>query len=127
MSSRKNTLLSYKTVVAGDMSGNITSPVTNIQFLDNVGIQFNFSGSPVGYFQVQVSIDYAQDMLGNITNAGNWTPLFFTQLSSSNIPTSSGSPIYLDLSELSAPWIRSVYTATSGSGTLNSFITAKEI
>jgi len=109
------------------MTGNLTSAITNIQFLDNIGIQLNFTGSPVGYFQVQVSIDYAQDNQGNVTNAGNWTPLYFTQITSTNVPTSSGSPIYLDLSELSAPWIQVTYTATSGSGTLNAFISCKEI
>lgn len=111
----------------------ITSPVTNIAYLDDIGIQFNWTGSPVGGFQVQVSADYAQDNNGNVTNAGNWVPLTFTyfngtsNVTATSIPTSVGSPIYIDLALLSAPWIRAVYTNVSGSGTLNAFITAKAI
>lgn len=135
MSGRKNNLRQYQSIVNGDMSASsITSTVTSIQWLDNIGIQFNWSGSPVGSFAIQVSADYAQDAQGVVTNAGHWTPLVFTYLSAPNtftsatsIPTSVGSPIYLDINQLSAPWIRMVYTKTSGSGTLNAFITAKMV
>jgi hypothetical protein len=96
-------------------------------------MQFNFTGAPVGTISVQVSIDYAQDQNNNVTNPGNWTPLTLTYwngstfVTATSVPTSVGSPIYLDLALLSAPWVRAVYTASSGSGTLNSFISAKEI
>lgn len=134
MSSRKNNLLSYKSITDGDMSlSSITSAVTNIQFLDDIGYQFNWTGSPVGTISLQVSSDYAQDFLGNVTNAGNWIPLVFTYwngtifVTNTSLPTSVGSPIYVDLALLSSPWIRAVYSRTSGTGTLNSFVTAKEI
>jgi len=101
----------------------ITSSVTNIQRLDNIGIQFNWSGAPVGDFAVQISADYAQDTEGNVTNAGNWTPITL----SPSPATSSGSPIYIDMFQLSAPWLRVVYTRTSGSGTLQATIVGKMI
>lgn len=117
--SRKNNLLKYQVVTSGAMSApSITSAVSNIQFLDNIGIQFNFTGSPTGTFAIQVSSDYAADAFGNVTNAGNWAPLILSYLSTgtltfaASIPTSVGSPIYSDLNQLSAPWIRSVYTNT---------------
>lgn len=132
--SRKNNLRLYQSITNGNMaSASLTSAVTNIQWLDNIGIQLNFTGSPVGDFAVQVSADYAQDDNGNVTNPGNWVPLTLTYLvgstfvSAQSVPTSVGSPIYLDLNELSCPWIRVVYTKTSGTGTLNAFITAKMI
>jgi len=133
--SRKNTLLSYPTISAGTMTGTsvLTSTVTNIQYLDNVGVQFTWSGSPVGNFQIQVSADYAADINNNVTNAGNWAPLLFTYwngtifVTSYNIPTSLGSPIYMDLDLLSAPWIRVQYTNTSSTGTLTAVITAKAL
>lgn len=123
MSGRKNNLQSYQIITAGDMSADITSAVTNIQTLDNIGIQLNWTGSPVGVFEVQVSIDYAQDNFGNVINAGHWTPIDF-QVGPS---TTDGSPIYLDLNQLSAPWIRTFYDRTSGTGTLSAYITAKMI
>ncbi len=138
MSDKKNQLLKYQNITNGDMSlSSITSTITNISFLDDIGIQLNFSGSPVGTFAVQVSADHAQDYSSppNVTVAGNWVPLTFTYWDSGtsafitgfSVPTSVGSPIYLDLALLSAPWIRVVYTKVSGTGTLNAFITAKAV
>lgn len=126
MSGRKSNLKKFNNIANGNMAGNITSPVSNIEFMDNVGIQLNFTGSPVGNFQIQISIDYDQDNNGNVITQGNWVPITFpSPISGENIPTSSGSPIYIDLNQLSAPWVRVVYTRTSGTGTLNSFICGK--
>lgn len=121
--SRKNNLLKYQNITSGNMAlVSITSAVTNIQFLDNIGLQFNFTGTPTGSFQVQVSADYAQDDLGNVQNAGNWIPI---TLPSSPAASGAAGNIYIDLNQLSAPWLRVVYTKVSGTGTLNAFITAK--
>lgn len=133
MSGRKNNIKQYQSVVNASMASNVTSPVTDVQFLDNIGIQLDFSGAPVGNFQVQVSADYSQDMNGNVQNVGSWVPLILTYFngstftSSPNVPTSVGSPIYLDLNQLSTPYIRIMYISTSGSGTLNAYLTAKMI
>lgn len=136
MSGRKLNLLKYQSIKDGDMSqASLTSKVTNIQFLDDVGYQLNWSGAPVGNIQIQVSADYAEDYSSppNVTNPGNWVTLVLTYwngsvfVTNTSIPTSVGSPIYLDMSFLSAPWIRIVYTKISGSGTLEAFITAKQL
>lgn len=125
MSGRKLTLKQFQTITSGDMSqASLTSRVTNIQRLDNIGIQLNFTGAPVGTFAVQVSADYNQDTEGNVTNAGHWVPI---SLSPSPAASGSAASIYIDLAELSAPWIRVVYTKTSGTGVLNSYITGKMI
>lgn len=132
MSSQKNSLLKFKNITNGDMAqASITSAVTNIQYLDDVGLQFSWTGSPVGNFQIQVSADYSQDAQGNVLDSGHWVPLLLSYwngsafVTSVDLPASLGSPYYLDLALLSAPWIRVVYTKSSGTGTLNSFITAK--
>jgi hypothetical protein len=113
MSGRKNVLAPYHLVQAGDMSGNITSAATNIQYLDNVGVQFNWTGTPTGSFYVEVSLDKA-----------NWTAL-----SLSPAPAASGAAgtWYCDLQELSSPWIRVRYAASSGSGTLDVYVGGKAI
>ena len=125
MSSRKNVILPKLILSAGDMSASITSSATNINFLDNASIQLNFTGAPVGTFAVQGSLDYSPGINNDpLANAGNWVdlPLSVT-------PTASGSPdvILMDLSMLPFPWIRVVYTRTSGTGSLNYYIVAKEI
>jgi hypothetical protein len=114
------------------MSGTSTitsTPPSNIQFLDDIGIQLNWSGSPVGNFQIQVSADYDP----NEGIAGAWIPILFTYwngasfITDINVPTTMGSPYYFDLTLLSAPYLQVVYTNTSGMGTLNGFITAKAL
>ena len=126
---RKSNLKQFNTIANGDMSlPTITSAVTNIEFLDNIGVQLEWSGAPVGIFQIQVSIDYNQDSFGNVLNAGTWVPIIFpSPISGSDIPTSSGSPIYIDMNQLSAPWIRVVYNGASGTGTLNAWIAGKMV
>lgn len=110
MAARKNLLQTFPIITAGNMTGNLTSLVTSIEYLDNVGMQFNFTGTPSGTFAVQVSADYEQDTYGNVTNSGNWI-----SLSLNPVPTASGAAnsLYLDLNQLSAPWIRSTWTSTA--------------
>ena len=124
MSGRKSKLPKYQIVTNGDMSqAQIISDVTNVELLDAIGIQLNWSGAPVGTFEIQISSDYEKDSQGNVINAGNWIPLDFSPAAE----TVLGSPIFVDIAITAAPWIRTVYTRTSGSGTLNAFITAKMI
>jgi hypothetical protein len=89
--SGKSSLLKYQNIggssgVSGSMAANITSKVTGVQYLDNVALQLNITTSDaVGTFEVQVSIDYAQDSQGNVSNAGNWIGLNL-----SSVPTVAG-------------------------------------
>lgn len=124
MSGRKSNLIKYQTVTSGSMGADVTSAVTNIEFQDNIGVQLNFTGTPVGTFAVQVSIDYGQDAYGNVTSTGNWIPI-----SLSTTPTAAGAAdqIYISLNQLDAPWIRVKYTRTSGTGTLNAYICGKQV
>ncbi len=121
--SRKLTLAPYKVIDAGSMGTTLTSTVTNIQYLDNVGVQLNFTTSDaVGTFQVQVSMDYTQDAVGNVLNAGNWINL---TLNPSPVAASAANQIYIDINQVSAPYMRVKYTRTSGTGTLTAYITGK--
>lgn len=121
----KNQLLSYKISTAQSLAASGNSAVTNIQFLDNIGIQVNIlSGTPTGSFQVQISADYKQDNNGNVLVAGNWI-----DLTTAILAVTAGSPaqLYFDLNQLSSPWIRLRYVRTSGTGTADAFITAKQV
>ncbi len=124
MGSTKNVLEAYHALVARSMAASITSPVTSIKFLDNCMIQLNFTGVPVGTFAVQVSADYNQDSFGNVINAGNWVAL---PLSPSPIASGAADQIIIDMNEMPAPWMRVVYTRTSGTGALDMYVTAKMI
>jgi hypothetical protein len=123
MSGRKGNLLKFQNITSASMGANVTSAVTNIQFLDNVGIQLNFTTSDaIGTFKVQISMDYDQDAQGVVKTAGNWVDLVL-----SPIPAAAGAndQIYIDINQISAPWIRVFYERTSGTGTLNGFVTGK--
>ena len=114
----------YNLVVNGNMASTITSAAFQCQEQDNVGIQLNWTGTPTGAFTFQVSMDYFQDYNGNITNAGNWITL---TLNPAITASGSANIAYVDFNQLSAPYIRFVYTPSAGSGTLNAFVTAKGV
>lgn len=111
----------------------LTSAVTAILYRDNVSYFVSWTGTPNGTFQVQGSIDYnpgsPQDLgVGGAVNSGTWTTINAVD-GSGNTPVASGSPgqILFNLSHLSFPFIRLIYTNSSGSGTLTGWITAKSV
>lgn len=123
---QENELLKKALFEGASMTGTstLTSPVVQINYLDNVGVQLHFTGTPTGTFQVQVSADHAQDPQGNVTVAGNWVPV---NLSPAPVASGSADDIFIDLNQLSAPWMRVQYTNSSGTGTLDGWVTAKSI
>jgi hypothetical protein len=129
MGDRHNQIRKTQTMTNGVMSSSPTSLITSIQFLDDIGLQLQWSGSPVGNFEVQISADYDP----NQDIAGTWVPIVFTYwngtsfVTSQDVPTTMGSPYYFDLDLLSAPYLKVVYNNTSGTGTLNIFLTAKAL
>jgi hypothetical protein len=123
---QKNELEKTPLIVNGVMTGTsaITSNALNIRFLDNIGVQFNFTGTPTGTFQVLVSADHEQDPEGNVTVPGTFIPV---TLSPAPVASGSAGQIYIDLNQLSAPWLEVSYTNASGVGVLNAFATAKAV
>lgn len=117
---QKNILKVYKALSAANMASTITSPVTTIQWLDNIAIQFNFTGSPTGTFSVQGSLDYDP----NTNNPGTWNSVTLDP-----VPVASGSSgsILINMDELAFPYLRVQYVPSGGTGSLDYFISAKEI
>lgn len=125
MSGLKNALKVFQSITNASMAADVTSTVTSIQFLDNIGIQLNFTTSDaIGTFIVQISADHAQDAQGNVTNAGHWVDLVLDP-----VPVAAGATdsIYIDINQTSSPFIRVLYDRTSGTGTLNAYIVAKAV
>ena len=110
--SSKRTLDFSGLIVDGDMSSTVTGPSTNILHMDRVGLQLKWTGTPTGTFSVQISNDNT-----------NWIAM---DLSSAVSATGSADDAFIDV-ESAAKYVRLVYTATSGSGTLNVHITSKSI
>jgi hypothetical protein len=119
--SRKNQLQSFAILSAASLATSLTSAVTNIGHLDNIGIQADLTSvDAVGTLAVQVSANYDQDYLGNVLNPGTWNTI-----TSQAIVAGAPASTYFDLNQLSAPWIRLIYTRTSGTGTITAVIVAK--
>lgn len=115
-----NSLRKGTVINAVSMATSITSLPTAIQFLDNVYYQIIWSGtSPVGVMEVQVSNSY-DERLGT----GSWDTVVLPV--SPSVAANTGS-ISIDLNQLGAPWVRILYTRTSGVGTMSAYISAKEV
>jgi hypothetical protein len=106
------------------MAGSLTSDVVEIQNQDNIGVQLHWTGTPAGSFAFQVSSDYREDAEGNVQVAGNWVPLTVSPAISAS---GSGDDAYVDFNQLSALYMRVVYTRSSGSGTLTGIIVGKGV
>jgi len=120
----KNVLERYQSVINGDLSAQLISPVTNIKYLDNLLIELVCTGSPNGTFYVEFSADYNQDLNQNTLNPGTWVPLDF----GTQTPTiTAATDIMLDLNQMPAPYVRVRWVPVSGTGVLNMWITAKGI
>jgi len=111
------------------------SPVTNILYRDSALVQLQWTGTPTGTFQIQVCSDYkpalTQTAGYGAPNSGTWSvlpvqdPVAGTDYTT--IPTSVGSPISANLTQLAHAWLMVVYTNISGTGILNGYISAKSL
>ena len=107
----KNVLMTYNSLVNGAMTGNLTSEITDIRWLDNMVIYIVWTGTPTGTFVIETSPDRT-----------TWYPLNLYP-----IPTATGveGNHRIHMQQLPDPYIRARYTFTSGSGTANITIAGK--
>lgn len=113
--SRKVVILPSKLVDAASLSGNFTSdPLkANVDYIDNIALQLNWSGSAVGTFSFEASVD------GKI---------FFPLVMSDSIAAAGTSDSALvSFNQFPYHSLRVVYTSASGTGSLDVFIQGKAI
>lgn len=106
----KKVLTKYQLVTAGSLGANLTSDTVNISFADNVAIHAIFTGSPVGTFAIQGSIDGVT--YANIVTAA---------------AGGSADNIMFNINQAPYTLIRLTYTRTSGTGSVDVFVSYKEI
>lgn len=122
MSSRPQ-IKPFSVITDGDMSSSITSAVTVIDDLSMISYSYLWSGSsPVGSVSIQVSNDYSKNSDGSTRNAGTWNTLPLSSATAVSGNTGNGG-IDIDANAFFA--IRTVYTAVSGTGTLNVNVVCK--
>lgn len=123
---RKDTLLYNILPSLTSLVASFDSPATVIRYGDNVSYQINVTTTnSVGFFDVQVSDDYAVGPDNTITNPGTWNTLTL-----SGIPTVSGANDIISISLNQLPYfaIRLAYTSSvAGTGTTTAYITSKQV
>lgn len=110
MGSTKLNLTRFHAVVDQSMADDIVSEPTNVNLQDNVGYQLSWSGAvpPQGFINAEISIDYDQTLGGDATEVGVWTKLL--PVNDIDISIVDDPNYYLDINQISAPWIRFIYT-----------------
>lgn len=103
-------------ITNGGMTGTATiiSSLINVQNTDNVGIQVKWSGTPTGTISV----------LGSVNNA-DFVALTFSPVLTQPAGASGG--YLISLNQVPYPYLQVQYTNTSGSGTLNAWISLKDL
>lgn len=103
------------------MASNITSEPSWLGHISQYNIQLVFTGSPNGNFKLQVSNDAGRPSAANDTDRDfqitNWTDM----ADSTQAITAAGNHCY-EVADAGHRWVRLVWTATSGSGTITSAI-----
>ena len=112
--SSKAIMQPYQVVIDGDMSADITSAESTVNYSDNAGYQIVWTGAPVGTFSVEVTI-----------NGTAWEALTFSPVLTA--PAGVPGSFVIDLNQLPFLKTRIKYTRTSGTGTLNVWVMAKRL
>ena len=96
------------------MSTSVTSAPISVQWLDNIYFTVNFTGTPTGTFSVEGSGD----------GGNNWQRIRLL-----TNPVASGAPdtVGIEINQAPMPLLRVVYTRISGTGTIDIYVTAKEL
>jgi hypothetical protein len=113
-------------VTNGDMSGNIVSLGVNLISIYAYSIQGVWTGGtfPTGVFTLQGSNDPGDNGSGQgVSQPTNWT----TITNSSQVISGTPGSILYDVTECSYRWVRLVYTAGTGSGTLQAQMNTKGV
>jgi hypothetical protein len=101
---------------AGSMAGTatITSPTFNANNLDNVGLEVSWTGTPTGTISV----------LASISNENFYALTFDPTLTQ---PAGSPGAYLINLNQVPFPYVQVQYVNSSGSGTLDVWLSGKDL
>jgi len=116
-------------ITNGDMSKDITSKVTIIQKISMMSYSYKWAAtSPDGTISIQVSNDYSLNPDGTVKNSGTWETITVNQggtpTTTLTVSGNSGTG-FVDIDQLGAYAIRTIYTYSSGTGTLQAWFVGK--
>ena len=110
-------ILNQTLLSGGSMATSINSGPLLLAYAFGYSIQFEYTGSPVGTVTLQGSNDPVPNAKfpQSDFNPTNWTTIQGTTIT---VPTTDGLTGKLNDSGVYYNWVRLVYTATSGTGSL---------
>lgn len=115
----KLTLGPKQIFTAQSLSATFTSGVMDIRYVDNIAIHLVIpsTGTPIGTFKVMAAVEPDAPTAD------------YVDLGVSPVPaaTGAGDQILINLNQVAAPYIILVYTRTSGTGTMNGWLSGKAI
>lgn len=114
MTGRRNTLPPWPLFLNVSMGASATSEPTDVTYLDNLCLTLDWTGTPTGTFAVEICQ----------TKLGTYKAL---ALSGSVAAAGAADDAQILLNQLEAPWMRVVYTRTSGTGVLNGSLSGKQV
>ena len=120
--SQVNVLRPIPVINAAAVASTVTGTPVHVIYLENVGIQYVWTGTPTCTIGVQVSNQTIPGSNPPAPVANSFTPLTLTGLSN---PSGSAGSFWLDINHTGAEWIEATYTSCSGSGTLSAYLSAK--
>lgn len=105
--------------VANNMTGTvvINGLPLDWRLIRGGSIQVIWTGTPTGTFSVQGSLDYFLGPDGKPGNVGTWDDMGI----SVTAPSGSAGKALVDITITGIPWVKIVYTNTSGTGTLTAY------
>lgn len=103
----------------------VTSSATSISRRNGFSMQVNVTGTPVGTFDIQGSVDYNPGLPQSegSYNAGNWVSI--SPLSATPTVSGAATSILFDMQAVTFPWIRISYTNSTSSGQFDAWIFSK--
>jgi hypothetical protein len=106
--------------------GSVTSVAQNVKYKDSVAYQFNWTGNPTGAILIQGSLDYnpGAPQSDGTANAGNWNTL--PTILSPQVTVGSQTALGT-VQQCPTPWVRVLYTNSSGSGVMSVYHSAKSL
>lgn len=112
-----------------DVSVDVNSDPTNVEYQDNVSYQISWTGTPSGVIDVQFSNDYnpnRQNPALPRNDTGSWSSIGLLDSAGNPIdPSVVVSPYTIDLNQIASAWVRVQYVATAGAGDMSVVVTAK--
>lgn len=114
------TVLPVKFINAASAATNITSQVLQREYSDNVGFQFSWTGTPTGTLVIQGSINYNPN-----DGTGDWETMTLSPVLVA--PAGAAGHTWGQITNTTMAYLRAVYTAASGAGTLSGWTAAKAI